>query len=593
MKQFLRFTLVLNLFFVTENFAQCPGCAINSTYTSPGIYPNPLPDGTQGQPYDQDITFVMFTDTSGLTVNYFKILSVNNLPFGLNWQCNNSGLGCQYDPAVSIYGCVKVCGTPLQTGTFTVAVDVLANLQLVGDQYSTINIVVTILPASGGNSGFTYSPLGGCDSATVDFTSLITNPTNPVTYNWNFDNGNSGTQINETQTYTAPGDYEVTLQTEIHGFLLTDISVNSVNTNWCGDVEEPNLFGCQGDPDLVVVIADAGGNTLYTSPELTDQNSGSWNGLNIALNNPPYSITVWDIDVVSANDNLGSFAFNGNASGNFPFSGAGGTSGSLNIGTTILSTFNDTAIVHISTSPITPAISVSPNDTVCFGDSIILSIPNTAADAVQWYQNGMQIANASANQVTVNSSGSYSVAVINSEGCAAFSDSVQITEQPALPNINFQISDDTLKCFLTLYSLHWYMDGLPISGATNNIYVYSQTGDYYLIATDEFGCTKSSDTFHLVYNSISNLQTSFGINIYPIPVQNKLTIELLDRKTDRIVISISDLSGKMLISQLHEFGNNYMENKTAINTESLSNGIYHLKIQSNNYQINRKIIVQK
>ena len=329
MKRFLLFTFALNLFFATEIFAQCPGCAINNAYTSPGIYPNPLPDGIQGQPYDQDITFVMFTDTSGLTVNYFKILTVNNLPFGLNWQCNNSGIGCQYDPAVSIYGCVKVCGTPLQTGTFTVAVDVLANLQLVGDQYSTIDIVVTILPASGGNSGFTYSPLGGCDSASIDFSALITSPSNPVTYSWNFGNGNSGTLMNETQSYTSPGDYEVTLQTEIHGFLLTDITVNSVNNNWCGDVEEPNLFGCQGDPDLVVVITDAGGNTLYTSTELTDQNSGSWNGLNIALNNPPFSITVWDIDVISANDNLGSFAFNGNSTGSFPFSGAGGTSGSF------------------------------------------------------------------------------------------------------------------------------------------------------------------------------------------------------------------------------------------------------------------------
>lgn len=66
--------------------------------------------------------------------------------------------------------------------------------------------------------------------------------------------------MNENQSYTSPGDYQVTLHTEILGFILTDVSVNSVNTNWCGDVEEPSLpfIGCTGDPDLVFSITDAG-----------------------------------------------------------------------------------------------------------------------------------------------------------------------------------------------------------------------------------------------------------------------------------------------------------------------------------------------
>lgn len=37
----------------------------------------------------------------------------------------------------------------------------------------------------------------------------------------------------------------------------------------------------------------------------------------MALNNPPFSISITDIDVVSQNDNLGTFSFNGNATGIF------------------------------------------------------------------------------------------------------------------------------------------------------------------------------------------------------------------------------------------------------------------------------------
>ena len=596
MKQFLLFFFGLSLFFIGNNFAQCPNCNFSTATTTPGIYPNPLPDGTQGQFYDQDVSFVMFTDTQNLTVNYFKILAVNNLPFGLSWECNNAGNGCQYDPAVSIYGCVKICGTPLQTGTFTIAVDVLANFPFpAGDQYSTINIGLSILPASGGNSGFTYNPIGGCDSATIDFTALITNPTNPVTYDWDFGNGNTGTQMNETQNYTAPGDYQVNLQTDILGFLLTNVAVYSVNDNWCGDVEEPSFpfVGCTGTPDLVFVITDAGGNTLYTSSELTDQSSGSWSGFSIALNNPPFSIAIIDIDVVSQNDPLGTFSFPGNAAGNFSFNGAGGTSGSLTIVPTIIASFNDSSIIHIYTSPDKPLIAYAPNDTMCNGDSVIISINNPDSLSVQWYQSGVAISNGTNDQLTVSSTGSFSVTVVSQDGCASTSDSILISELPALSSINFQISGDTMECFLTQYNLQWYFNGLPIAGATNPIYVISDKGDYHLVATNAFGCSKSSDTFYLNYSLSPNFNNEIGVNIFPVPAQNILHVELFGWKSEEAIISLIDISGKNIIVKEVELGDNNFKKKFNINTEELSNGIYLLKIQSDENLINRKISIQK
>src|SRR3982751_4853747 len=131
--------LTLALFFImlvsASNInAQCPGCLIDTTITAVGIYPDTLPDGTKNLPYDEDITFVMFTDTLGLQVYTFQITSVSGLPAGLSWECNNAGTSCTYDPSVSIYGCVKICGTPLQAGLFNMNVTVLADVQLLGLQ---------------------------------------------------------------------------------------------------------------------------------------------------------------------------------------------------------------------------------------------------------------------------------------------------------------------------------------------------------------------------------------------------------------------------------------------------------------------------
>src|SRR5262245_59919481 len=68
-------------------------CVIDSSQTSSGVYPDTLPDATAGQFYTSDITFVMITDTGGLTISNFEILNVTGVPIGLTWQCNNFANG--------------------------------------------------------------------------------------------------------------------------------------------------------------------------------------------------------------------------------------------------------------------------------------------------------------------------------------------------------------------------------------------------------------------------------------------------------------------------------------------------------------------
>jgi len=110
MKIFLRIFSVLTIALGSTNaFAQT--CTVDYSLTAPGIYPDTLPSGYVGQPYSEDIQFVLPTDTMGYTFLNFHIVSIS-LPIGLNWQCSNQANGCNYDPAVSVHGCVNVYGTP-------------------------------------------------------------------------------------------------------------------------------------------------------------------------------------------------------------------------------------------------------------------------------------------------------------------------------------------------------------------------------------------------------------------------------------------------------------------------------------------------
>ena len=116
--------LFISLFITNYSLAQC---TVDNSYIVAGIYPDPLPAGFTGQPYSEDITFVMPTDTSGATINNFEIVSIA-LPVGLSWVCNNASNGCNYNPQNNVYGCINVYGTPILTGVYEVEVSILVDV---------------------------------------------------------------------------------------------------------------------------------------------------------------------------------------------------------------------------------------------------------------------------------------------------------------------------------------------------------------------------------------------------------------------------------------------------------------------------------
>src|SRR5690606_35572901 len=85
---------------VTSLFSQgtqCPGCNIDMNCTSttnfPVLCPATMPNGTQLQPYDENVTFFMTdkVDASGfsnLDLTNVTVVSLTGMPLGLNWTTN-------------------------------------------------------------------------------------------------------------------------------------------------------------------------------------------------------------------------------------------------------------------------------------------------------------------------------------------------------------------------------------------------------------------------------------------------------------------------------------------------------------------------
>jgi hypothetical protein len=84
---------------------------------------------------------------------------------------------------------------------------------------------------------------------------------------------------------------------------------------------------------------------------------------------------------------------------------------------------------------------------------------------------------------------------------------------------------------------------------------------------------------------ISSVQSALkGLKVYPNPAENTLSIELNNSNEKSIVIS--DISGRVVLSA------KTTNDKINLNITSLSNGVYFVKVQSNNATEVIKVIKQ-
>jgi len=584
---------VFSLSFIVVS-AQCPNCAINFSCSInppyPTICPDSLPTGMAGHPYDTDVSFWMpanFNDPgSGLavTLNQVTVLNMVGLPFGLNWQ-TNSPTNIYYpssNPPTTEYGCAKVCGTPSFAGSYVATVYIHVEVStMFGNQSqdNSFTLPITILPDTSGTTSFTIINPLGCGSVTSCFqTNIPSLGQAGFSYAWDFGNGLNSTQENPPcQTYT-PGTYDISCHTIIDTLGFNYLNNVTVLGGSCNDWPF-------SDPDFYFIIKDPGGNAVYTSAVVVDQAAPvSFSVPNVILYNQNYTIEVWDEDggLGGADDACHTFTINGLSLGGSLWSGSDGISYSS---THPIFTFDDTASITVYPNPSVPIISVSPNDTICQGDSILLT--SNSALTTQWYNDTLFLLGSNSQTLTVGSSGKYWVEVTDNNGCVASSAQQQITviAMPAKPTF-WRIADTLFTN--SAYSRQWYLNGSPIPGATGLKYVLTVSGNYSLSATNQM-CIHYSDTVNFIYSGIQEYNFLSQCNVFPNPNNGNFIVSLNVDGTKEISLIIKDVIGKIIWR--FDAGNVSGNFQKKIDLSSMAKGLYFLEVSSGNPLITRKIIV--
>lgn len=205
----------------------------------------------------------------------------------------------------------------------------------------------------------------------------------------------------------------------------------------------------------------------------------------------------------------------------------------------------------------------------CSGDSIQLSGP-LFMQTYNWSTGD------STSSIFVTADGFYSLNVTVQSACNAY-DTIQIQfnspPQQSITSINDSLFANSGADFY-----QWYFNGNAITGETSLSLQPLNTGYYYVMATDSFGCQITSDSIYYLYTFNIELG-SFKFSMFPNPTDGVLNLNFSTHEQIDLKIIVTTITGNIVWyadKESFSAGNNHM----VLNLEFLPEGLYLLNAES-------------
>ncbi len=169
--------------------------------------------------------------------------------------------------------------------------------------------------------------------------------------------------------------------------------------------------------------------------------------------------------------------------------------------------------------------------------------------------------------------GNYSVTVTDANGCSVTA-TTQITQPPALllslsstpTSVNTGTATAIVNGGTSPFTYLWTPSGQTTAIATGLV-----ADSYTVVVTDANGCTISDSVSVIFVVGVNDIAGS-DLQLYPVPASSVLHLSAGGQPLSDAVITVSDLSGRIVECQAMEGG--------SINVARLAEGIYMLKAES-------------
>ena len=242
-----------------------------------------------------------------------------------------------------------------------------------------------------------------------------------------------------------------------------------------------------------------------------------------------------------------------------------------------------------------PQIITLSNPVFCSNsDDITLTVPPLSSASTYHWQlfpanAGQIISNGNSILLNVDSNFAGQIKIVcyasNFSNVSTLSDTLTLTinQAPIIYSIDDTGFGAVTSNVVNATNFNWYLDNVLLSFANMPIVNCIADGIYSIIATNG-NCDDTLASFvSCIVSDVDEISTT-GVNIYPNPAQENITIEIDPSETIKAV-TIYDVSGKLLIQSTA------VTNKIILNMSELSFGYYFVKVQSSLSHYVSKIVI--
>ncbi|MFM7079757.1 MAG: T9SS type A sorting domain-containing protein, partial [Bacteroidota bacterium] len=250
--------------------------------------------------------------------------------------------------------------------------------------------------------------------------------------------------------------------------------------------------------------------------------------------------------------------------------------------------------VGIASLP-TAVISAAGSTAFCSGGTLTLSANAGPGFQYQWKRYGVNVANGTGQNLSVNKTGSYRCIVTNASGCSRASNTIDVTVY-GLPTSNITALGSTQMCAGDSVGLssttspgltyQWKKYGVNIIGANSPVYYAKTAGSYKCVVMNSNGCTRSSNTINVnvvCRTSIPKAEDHIKIQ----SANSEIIISGIDPiDWDGTDIQLVDIAGRTVLKSKGINSNHIQLNG------SVQPGIYFVSLMLNGRSYTEKISVK-
>lgn len=257
---------------------------------------------------------------------------------------------------------------------------------------------------------------------------------------------------------------------------------------------------------------------------------------------------------------------------------------------------------------ITAVVMPAGNIAICDGVAVTLTANAESGISYQWYKNGSIISGATGSVLNVSKKGTYTVSESNGFNCTSTSGKVKVSimAAPVASIIPLGNTDICAAGFVELQAnegfgltYQWMKGSTLLTGATEQVYVATQKGNYKVNVMNDEGCSKTSATQKIISSCKEIDQPSLltdvnRIKCFPNPSNGHFTIELLlqDSFPAKTTIEIRNMMNQKVLF-LEEIVESEVWQQEIAGEGLFAQGIYLISVRATDQVFGCKLIIQK